>query len=201
VLNVLKEIPKKWQVVIVIMAVVLVVGVGALMQEVLALLHVHLPSISLNHQKVQQSTLTVVKDASKAGFDFLVPAPSTDWTFDPKSPVFDASKGVVDYQLKLASGTDVTISQQVTPDELKPVDTSTKFNQFIMNSNVSLSQPVGKGKAYFRAAMSNGAPANGADTVIYATDNILMFGQAGEILPYDKWTKLLAAMVPLSTQK
>lgn len=197
----LKEIPKKWRVIGAVLVVVLAVGFVNLVGEVLSLLHVHLPSISVNGQKVNKGTLTVVKDASKASFDFWVPASSPDWTFDPKSPVFDATKGVVDYQMKLASGSNVTISQQVMPAELMPYDTSAKFNQFIMSSNVALSEPVGKGKAYFRAAVSNGAPANGADTVIYATDQILMFGQAGEIMPFDKWAKLLAAMQPLSSQK
>ena len=143
----------------------------------------------------------MVKDASRSGFDFWVPLPNSDWTFDAKSPVFDSSKGVVDYQVKLASGVGVTVSQQVMPEELKPRDVSPKFNQFILNSNVTLSEPAGKGKAYFRAAESNGAQANGADSVIYATDNILMFGQSSEIIPYDKWAKLLAAMVPVSSQR
>ncbi|HEY2003905.1 MAG TPA: hypothetical protein VGH44_02210 [Candidatus Saccharimonadia bacterium] len=197
-LNVLKEIPKKWRVIGAVLALLLVVGFVNLVGEVASLLHIHLPSISLNNQKVQQGTLTVVKDASKASFTFWVPAASPDWTFDPKSPVFDASRGVVDYQMKLTGGTIVTISQQVMPDELKPWDTSAKFNQFISQSNVTMSEPAGKGKAYFRTTLTNGVPANGADTVIYANDDILMFGQAGEILSYDKWAKLLAAMMPVS---
>jgi len=160
----------------------------------------HLPGGS-HQQQAQQGKLTVVKDASKAGFDFLVPTASNDWQFDVKSPVFDASKGVVNYKVKLADGSNVTISQQPMPDELKPWDSSAKFNQFINVSNVTMSEPVGNGKVYFRAALTNGAPANGATSVIYATDDILMFGQAGEVLGYDKWAKLLEAMKPQSVSK
>ena len=175
-------------------------GLILLLQEVGTLLHLHLPKVTAGH-KAQQGQLTVVKDASKAGFDFLEPVAGSDWQFDAKKVVFDSSKGVVDYPVQLADGTTVTISQQPMPDDLKPYDKSAKFNQFISSSNVSLSEPVGQGKAYFVTALSNGAPANGATTAIYATDKILMFGQAREVLPLDKWAKLFAAMQAQSVAK
>jgi hypothetical protein len=195
----LRNVPKKWRVIGVVVAVVLaVVGLVEGAREPASLFHGGHPSKQQHAQAGGQ--LTVVKDASKAGFEFMAPMASNDWKFDAQSPVFDSAKGVVNYQVKLANGTNVTISQQQMPAELTPWQSSAKFNQFILNSNVAFSQAVGEGKAYFRAAMTNGHPANGATVVIFATDGVLMFGQAGDVLPYDKWTKLLAAMKPVKSQ-
>jgi hypothetical protein len=44
------------------------------------------------------------------------------------------------------------------------------------------------------SALQNGSPAKGADTIIYATDNVLLFGRSSAILGYDAWAKLLASL-------
>jgi hypothetical protein len=147
----------------------------------------------------RQPSLKIIKEASQSGFDYLVPGSNPAWQFDPKSPVFDATKGVVNYPVVLRDGNvKITISQQKMPEELKPYDQSPKFNQFIISSNVTFSEPVGKGKAYFRTALQNGAPAGGATTVIYATTDVLVFGQAGAILDYATWAKLLESLHKLN---
>ncbi|GEM_PF-2849394 len=167
--------------------VVFAVGAATLVQRALSIVT---PGGAKNTHK-----LTVVKEASQAGFIYLVPKSDPAWEFDASSPVFDQTKGVVNYKVKLKDGnTNITISQQKTPEELKPVPSSAKFNQFIVASNVTFSEPVGEGKAFFRAALQNGAPAHGSTSVIYASGDILLFGQAGAILPYDKWAKLLSSM-------
>jgi hypothetical protein len=166
-----------------LVAVVFAMGVMSLFEK----------ASSTVHQS--KGKLTVVKEASQASFDYLVPGTDQAWKFDPNSPVFDQTKGVVNFKVILKdNNVSVTISQQKTPVVLKPVASSAKFNQFILASNVTSSEQVGSGKAYFRAALQNGAPASGATTVIYATDNVLIFGQAGSILSYDKWANLLASM-------
>ncbi len=139
--------------------------------------------------------LTIVKENSKAVFPYLVPKADSAWQFDASSTLFDQTKGVVKYNLILKQGNSkVTISQQKLPDELKPVPNSAKFNQFIIASNVNYSVSIGAGKAYFRVAQQNGAPASGATTVIFATNDVLLFGQSGTILSYDEWSKILGGM-------
>jgi hypothetical protein len=53
---------------------------------------------------------------------------------------------------------------------------------------------VGRGTLYYLPALSNGAPAAGADTVIYATNEVLLFGRAERVVGYDGWSKLMGAM-------
>jgi hypothetical protein len=131
--------------------------------------------------------------AAQSPFDYLAPAAEDDWKYDSSATVFDASKGVVNYKVQLTDGGGVIMSQQQMPAELKP-QTSAKFTQFILANNVAQSRSSGKGTVYFQPALTNGSPANGATTVIYATDDILMFGRATAVLPYDKWVKLLGGM-------
>jgi hypothetical protein len=139
--------------------------------------------------------ITAVNEPTKAVFPYLVPKTDPAWEYNSDSTVFDQTKGIIKYKMTLnGTNTTVTISQQKLPEELKPIPNSAKFNAFIIASNVNYSQPVGAGKAYFRVAQQNGAPARGATTVIFATNDVLLFGQSGSILDYDKWSKLLGSM-------
>jgi hypothetical protein len=139
----------------------------------------------------ERSEAGVAASVSKAKFSYLAPDNDKAWKLDDKSLVYDESKGVVKYQIaQKDGGATIVISQQKLPDDLKP-QTSAKFTQFILASGVARSQEVGLGKVYFQQALLNGAPANGATTVIYATDDILLFGHAGMVLDYAKWSKLL----------
>jgi hypothetical protein len=128
-----------------------------------------------------------------AKFAYLIPK-NRDWELQSNSVVYDEGKGVVRYQLMLKDADlPLVMSQQVMPDELKP-QTGAKFDQLVLASNVVRSQAAGKGKVYFEAALTNGVQANGATNVIYATDDILMFGHAPTVLAYDKWVALMASM-------
>jgi hypothetical protein len=140
--------------------------------------------------------LTIVKENTKAVFPYLVPKPNSAYQFDPESTLFDQTKGIVKYNVILKDkNTKITISQQKLPEELRPVPDSAKFNQFILASNVNYSLSIAGGKVFFRMAQQNGAPASGATTVIFATNDVLLFGQSGDILSYEKWSKLLGEMV------
>jgi hypothetical protein len=131
--------------------------------------------------------------AGSAKFTILTPT-HADWDFDDKSLIYDEIKEVVKYQLTLRDADmKVVISQQKMPEELKPT-TGAKFNQFILSSNVVRSEPVREGKVYYQAALTNGAQANGTTTVIYATDDVLMFGNAPAVMAYDKWAVLMSSM-------
>lgn len=145
--------------------------------------------------KTVQSKLTVVTDPTKAGFNYLVPS-ADGIQFDAQSPVFDSSKGVVDYEV-VADGSQITISQQPMPADLQPWATSQKFQAFVVSSDVAVSEPVANGKIFFRQAIQNNAPAVGeTDTIIYATNDILMFGQGTNFVSYSEWVKLVNAMQP-----
>ena len=145
----------------------------------------------------QPAKLTVVNDAKKSSFDFLVPGEGKDWEFDPKSPVFDASKGVVNYKLSIHDGIsklNATVSQQEMPEELKS-ENSPALNRLLSQSNVVVSVPVGDGKLYFEKAIVQGGSSSGvANTVIYASKDILMFGQAGGLVSYATWQELMGSM-------
>jgi hypothetical protein len=131
--------------------------------------------------------------AGNAKFTYLTPS-HADWDFDVNSVVYDEIKEVVKYQLMLR-GADlpVVISQQKMPEDLKPI-TGAKFNQFILSSNVVRSETVVGGKIHYQAALVNGAQTNGATTVIYATDEVLLFAHAPAVMAYEKWALLLGSM-------
>jgi hypothetical protein len=140
-------------------------------------------------------TIKVVQEIKKAPFNFLVPGTSDAWSYDGKSLTFDPERGVTKYNVKLKyANADVAISQQVMPDQLKP-QKSPKFMEFIQTSNVVRSQQAGAGTIYYVAFVQNGAQANGADAVIYATNDILMFGRTGSALGYDAWANLMTSMI------
>jgi hypothetical protein len=139
-----------------------------------------------------------VTTINNAKFDYLVPEQGGDWKFDDDKTAYDQAKGVVKYTATLQSvNVDVTISQQVMPEELKPRG-SAKFEGFIKDAKPTTSQKAGDGTVYFLPALENGAPANGSDIIIYATDDRLLFGRAGRVLGYDVWAKLLAGMTKTS---
>jgi hypothetical protein len=175
---------------VVVVAVVVVVGVVA---------EIGRAGSSRAHTS-QKPAIKVVQDVKDAPFDFLVPGVSAAWTYDAKSLTFDADKGVMKYGIKLNyANTDVTISQQRMPAELGSRETP-KFKEFIVSSNVVRSQQAGNGTVYFIAMMQNGAQAPGADAVIYATNDILMFGKTGSLLGYDAWTALMDSMSKQSSK-
>jgi hypothetical protein len=168
------------------MAAIAVVLVGVVIWKVW-------PSAA-NTGKSKSPKISVVHEVKNAPFNFMVPSPNAAWSYDEKSLTFDPDKGVMKYILRLNfAQADLTVSQQVMPDELK-VPKSSKLSAFIQASNVVRSQQAGDGTLYFVAALQNGAQANGADAVIYATDDILLFGRTGSILGYDAWANLMASM-------
>lgn len=129
----------------------------------------------------------------EAQFAYLAPDPSEDWTLDESNMAYDTTRGVVKYPVKLNSGGTITVSQQAMPTQLLP-RTGDAFNKFINDAKVTRSQDINQGTLYYLPALQNGAPANGADTVIYATDNVLLFGKANTVLGYDKWVKFAQAL-------
>ncbi len=136
-----------------------------------------------------------VTTINNASFGYLIPGKDASWLFDDKSTAYDDAHGVVKYLVKLTyAQVEVTISQQAMPGELAPRG-SDKFNAFINDSKAVRSQDAGPGKIYFLPTLENGAPSStSADTVIYATDNILMFGRANRAVRYGVWAQLLASM-------
>jgi hypothetical protein len=138
-------------------------------------------------------SLSNITDAS---FGYLLPGASSAWTVQGGSKTYDSKKGLVKYNVKLTNaGTLVTVSQQVMPADLLPRD-SAAFNQFMESNKPTRSADAGGGKLYFLPALQNGSPAAGADTVIFATDNVLLFGRAESVVGWDGWTKMMAAMKP-----
>jgi hypothetical protein len=133
-----------------------------------------------------------------ANFKYLVPGTDPAWTFDDKQTAFDQGKGLVKYAVKLNNANlEATITQQEMPLKLKPRG-SKDFLAFIDGLKPTRSTDAGKGKLYYLPALKNGAPANGSDTVVYATDDILMFGRSDGVLGYDAWAKLMETMQPVS---
>jgi hypothetical protein len=128
----------------------------------------------------------------KATFEYLLPGYSSGWKMDDDSKAYVPSKSIVKFNLLLGA-TATTITEQMLPPALAPRQ-SAAFQSFVMGSKVSRSQDVGSGTLYFLPALQNGAPANGADTIIYATDEVLMFGRSGSVVGYDKWVKLFESM-------
>ena len=131
-----------------------------------------------------------------ANFNYLSPSTSPDWSVLAGSQAFDKAKNLVKYTVVLNNNNvHVTVSQQVMPTALKP-RSSKAFADFIAGSKVSRSQDAGAGTLYFLPALVNGAVANGSDTVIYATDDVLLFGRSEAVIGYEAWAKLISAMRP-----
>lgn len=139
-------------------------------------------------QSANPDQLTHIKEAS---FSYLTPKLDPDWDFDLDSLVYDASKELVRYVFAFHnSGVQVAVTQQPLPAELMP-RTSAAFDAFIQDNKVSRSQDVGQGTVYFLPALKNGVPGAGSDTIIFATDSILMFAKADSLVGYDPWLKYI----------
>lgn len=134
--------------------------------------------------------------ASGVNFAYLVPSQSADWTFDSTQIVFESDKGLVKYSVGLTNAkVSVTITQQSLPSKLRPKGSS-EFEAFIAGAKPTRSTVAGLGTVYYLPALKNGSTANGSDTIVFATNDILMFGRSDSVLGYDAWAKLLAAMAP-----
>ena len=149
---------------------------------------------------VSQVTSTSGADSQttidQAGFNYLLPGGDSAWTLDTQSETYDSDKKVVKYALKLTNAdTAVTISEQVMPAELLPRG-SAAFMTFVNSNKPAVSMDLGSGSLYFLPALENGVPAAGADTIIYATDNVLLFGKAERVVGQSAWTKLIGEMKP-----
>lgn len=133
---------------------------------------------------------------SQIDFGYLTPKLDPNWDYDAGSLAYDAAKGVVRYSLKFHhNNVGVVITEQAMPSQLMP-RTSDAFTAFLTENKVFRSQDVGKGTIYFLPAMKNGVLGGGADTVIFATDSILLFGKADSFVGFDPWLELMAAMQP-----
>lgn len=177
------------------LVMVFLVGLVTVLQKISG----SLPDISklINPPKtgnVQQFDAATIKDAN---FTYLVPRKSESWEFDESTAAYDKQKDVVKYGVTLNNAqVNVVFSQQKFPEDLKPRK-SNKFMAFINDSNPTRSQDAGEGTVYFLSSLENGVPTtDGTNTIIYATDDILMFGKAGKLVGYDGWVELLTAMGP-----
>ncbi len=172
-------------------ALVFAVGLAEVVREVRTFTS-HLAKTVSHIQASKSGTVITINNAN---FDYITLGRDDAWTFDDKLTAFDQSRGVVKCVVTLKQGNvTVTISQQKMPDQLKPRG-SDKYNSFVDAQKPMSSQDVGLGKVYYLPALVNGSPAaDGSDTIIYATDDILMFGRAGAVLKSDTWMKLLTSM-------
>ena len=132
---------------------------------------------------------------SAANFHYLVPGKSANWSMVDGQSAYDSAKGIVKYQVTFANAKiSASITQQVFPDQLKPRG-GDKFLSFINNTKPTRSADVNSGTLYFLPMLKNGAPTtDGTDTVIFARDDVLMFGQAQGLLGWDAWTQMMASM-------
>lgn len=137
---------------------------------------------------------TEVAKISEANFDYLVPKDGGAWTYDPAGEVYDKTTGVVKYGVQRQSkGLSVTVSQQAFPEKLGSRQTAA-FADFTKQYKVVANQEAGAGTAYFMPALENGQPSKGTDTVIYATDKVLMFARGNSIMGYGEWAELFSTM-------
>jgi len=152
--------------------------------------HIHVYS---NNSASTASNSSEVADIKNASFDYLVPGSGT-WKVDSSQTAYDPVKGIVKYQVDFSGeNASATITQQPFPKQLEPRG-GDKFMAFVNASKPARSEDVNGGTVYFLPALENGAPASGTDTVIFARDDVLMFGQAGRVLDWDIWTQMLATM-------
>jgi hypothetical protein len=149
-------------------------------------------------QADKQGQVGQVTSVTNAKFNYLIPGNDATWTFDSRSPVYDQTTAVVKYAVPLKfSGNTVTVSQQKLPPDFKD-RSGAKFKAFMDGMHPVRVVDAGRGSVYFLPALQNGAPANGADTVIFVTDDVLLFGKTGSVIGFDGWTKLMATMHPHS---
>jgi len=132
---------------------------------------------------------------AQAKFDYLIPGSSDAWKLMDGQSAYDSDKKLVKYGVLFAHAQVAAgITQQVFPDNLKPRD-GDAFKAFIVKANPARSVDVNGGTLYFLPMLDNGAPStSGTDTVIFARDDVLMFGQAKGMLGWDAWTQMMASM-------
>ncbi len=180
---------------------VFVVGSVTLAQQVGGVVS-HIANGVVSHQKTYANTGTTAAngpdaptDVSNAKFDYLVPGKSDAWKMNDGQTAYDPDKGIVKYEVTFTNAkVAATVTQQVFPDQLKPRG-GDAFRAFVAKSNPSRSADVNGGTVYFLQFLQNGAPSSdGTNTVIFARDDVLMFGQARGMLGYDAWTKMMASL-------
>jgi hypothetical protein len=180
-------------------AVIFLVGVTTLVQQVGGYVSKFVQN-RVTHEKTYASNSGAggpdqPASISGANFDYLIPGKSANWTMSSDQTAYDPAKGIVKYEVTFNNAkVNAAISQQVFPDQLKPRD-GDKFSKFIENSKPSRSADVNSGTLYFLPYLKNGSPAqDGTDTVIFARDDVLMFGQSQGMLGWDAWTQMMASM-------
>jgi hypothetical protein len=183
-------------------AVVFLVGVSTLVQQVGGWVS-HVWQTRVSHVQ----TIDNSKSDSGAGgddqpiaisaakFNYLIPGKSAAWKMEDSQTAYDPAHAIVKYQVTFINAKlDAVITQQVFPDQLKP-RRGDKFTAFINSSKPTRSADVNSGTVYFLPALQNGQlSASGTDTVIFARNDVLIFGQAHGILGWDAWTQMMASM-------
>ena len=137
-----------------------------------------------------------VSIVQNANFAYWVPGSDPGWTYDPKSKAVDPAHGVITFAVNFTGSPQikVKISQQQMPDTLKPVGGGS-WKHFIDQEKPVTDQPVGDGTIYYLPSLVNGVQASdGSDTIIFASDDILMFGRASEVTKSAQWSKLIDSM-------
>jgi hypothetical protein len=153
-------------------------------------------------KEVTSKPVGQVASVQNANFSYWVPGSDTDWTYDPKSIAVDSQHGVITYAVKFAGGdvTQAKISQQRMPDPLKPVG-GVSWKHFIQQEKPVTNQSAGDGTIYYLPALANGTQvSDGSDTIIFASDDILLFGQSTGVLKAAQWSKLIGSMTKRSAQ-
>lgn len=152
-----------------------------------------------NYNNSNSSTGTGGADStanvSSANFDYLLPSSNSAWTVATSQIAYDPAHAIVKYDVTFTNAKVVaTITQQVFPQQLSP-RTGANFTAFINNSKPTRSLDENGGTLYFLPALRNGVLASdGTDTVIFARDDVLMFGQAQSILGWAAWTQIMGSM-------
>jgi hypothetical protein len=187
--------PLKHKLAIATMSVVFLVGFITVLEKIQG----SLPDLSQITQPKKSGNVKnyEVANVRDAKFPYLVPGKNAAWEYDEKTIAYDKAKDVVKYGVRLNnSQANVTFSQQKFPKDLESPK-SPKFMAFVNDSNPTRSQDTGRGTVYFLSSLENGVETTkGADTIIFVTDDVLMFAKAGRIVGYDGWSQLLATMRP-----
>ncbi len=128
---------------------------------------------------------------AKPSFAPIVPGGSVAETVDGRV-AYDAEKQVVSYQSKVASGTTVTVSQQKSPESFKSnpdFELKKLAEQFSANQTLQ----VGGAVAYL------GTSTKGPQTVVYYSNELLIFLFSTEKLSSSDWEEYIASLEPDST--
>lgn len=145
-------------------------------------------------QSAQQQLAPTSSSTSRAPFRYLAPKTDAAWNAALDAKYYDGATGALKYVVTLKQGNVlVAISQQNMPEKLKPRG-SANFMAMINDAKITNSRDIGQDTLYFIPALMNGVPANGATTVIYATDSILLFGKSDSVVSFDNWEKLIKSL-------